>query len=174
LDELYGTGASAAFARAADMGSLFAGSTLQVHEAPEPASVNLLSTWRTEAGELIGTCEQRCYEKRIHYAELSVQSAYAGRGIYRSLIVATTPLYERSGVEVLTASPLSPRAEYLLALGGFHWVNWAGERWFGAPLGEGSRMRCYREWVQAGRPPAGEPEWHRVLREAPVEGGAFF
>jgi GNAT superfamily N-acetyltransferase len=177
LDHLYRPGAAVGFAERTDLTALFSGARAQVTESESGTDlVRVETTWAdsSHADYTIAICRIDFRALRAHYLDLIVAPAYAGKGIYRTLILQYQDWYEALGFQILTAAPSSPRAQYLLALGGFHCQEWDGDAWFAMKLGVPDRVAEYAAWLRDGRKSNSEPAWHRELREHEVPGGELY
>lgn len=172
LDLLYGTGAAVSFSEKSSLTALFPGAVTHVTEAGGTNGVYAEVRWTDTAASEAPIASAVLYlgPKRIHYAGLTVSPGYKAKGVTTHFVLALLSLYASWGVEILTAQPQTPRAEYLLALIGFHEVEREGVSFFASRVGVTDRMAEYREWVVAGRPAASEPVWHKFLREHPLAG----
>jgi hypothetical protein len=173
LDALYGSGTAAAFAARADLSGTFPNVASAVTEATcNDGAVHVEVTWTLKAVQ-VAACKLDFRARSVTYTSLAVVAALQGKGLYGALILKHPAWMTTLGVLSLRATPATPRSEYLLALGGFHWQTLDGERIFAA-LTAGGRMGEYRAWLAAGQPPASEPAWHAELIANPVGGGSEY
>lgn len=171
LDELYSPGAASAVCAALDLTSILPWSVFDFFEEPVGGGVGTRATYSVGGEEAAMLTIQWC--PTFAFYSLSVEPNWRGKGIYRQTVCAQSALLAHLGVEALVAIPADERAEYLLALGGFHWQDLDGERKF-CTLAVGDRAQEYREWVAAGRPEEAEPTWHAQLAAKPVFGVAVY
>ncbi len=175
LDALFGTGTAAAFATKLDISTAVPGASVTVSESTEVSkyeSVGVEAVWTLD-GEEVAKLMIEAHKHWANYTLLNVQPAFRGKGIYQALILQQPQWWASLGVPALVASPRDPRAEYILALGGFHRQELRGYPRFAA-LTSGDRMEEYAAWLTAGRPEETQPVWHAELAANPVPGEAEF
>lgn len=159
LDDLYRPGATDLLRTALDLQSAVRDSTFEYLEEVVEDGVGTRTTYFLESDE-VGMLTITWRPTSAFYS-LSVEPDYMGRGIYRETVCAQSALLAELGITALVAEPADERAEYLLALGGFHWQDFEGERRF-CTKAIGDRAQDYREWIGGGRR-VREPAWHARL-----------
>jgi GNAT superfamily N-acetyltransferase len=144
------------------------GAVATVTQANEPGFVHVETTWR-KGQEEVAICKIDCFANYVIYTCLFVAEPYRGKGIYQRFILNYFRWYQSIGVKTLFATPQNERSEYLLALGGFRWIEIEGREHFAVRDSEESRMEMYLIWLEEGHPEATEPQWHKELRERPIQ-----
>lgn len=164
LDALYGEGSAATFAGLCLLTDIFPSAESVVRETDcRDGAVHVEQEW-TDADGLIAVCKIDFRPSTATYTDLSVEESYRDRGIYQALIAEHPAWFATLGIVALIATPADDQAEYILALGGFHWQEVEGERQFAARVDVPDRMMECRDWLNGGQ----EPGWHSELQAKPV------
>lgn len=173
LDTLYGTGTSAAFAALCNVEALFPKVTAAIVEGEQAdGGIYVEVVWSSSKAQ-VGRLVLAFYTTHVEYGVLQVAAAARGKGLYEHILLGHSAWLAKQGVKAMVCRPLGPRSEYLLMLGGFAWFEWEDAQWLGTMLPP-TRVQEYRAWSEAGKPEAGDPAWHRALREAPVAGEEIY
>lgn len=168
LDALHGPRTAAEFTKRCDLSATFPEAEAVIAERIHDKDFTIVEVIWTIQGKRVAALRLHLEPKRAHYDRLMVEPEYRGQGFYQALIKNDfSSWWGSKGVEVMSANPESQASERVLAMGGFHWQAWNGQRLFSIRLDQRDRRDEYREWLEGGSDTALEPEWHKELRLPP-------